>query len=245
MIATFRVLLMSGFFLPLALTSCTEAETTKDATESDTSSVNGDSPSAASKSAEIAKVPQISDPVSAFDASDESASAVEATAFDSVTTLNLAATADTGLKFGATPSSLQSAFANASNPSETYCLSLNTAMLALANVVESDLNLCMLKGSLGDSYDKKSAEYQYADVEMEEDGEVITSNYKYKLAVDDDGKVESFEAFVCESVDGEESFQIGYQKVTRSGDKLTIASRAFGDEDGLKLRIATRPCSRC
>lgn len=217
----------------LVISACEEPEDSDDKNNAGVS----DAPTGTLAIGTLEDIPQITDPVAEYAASDVSTEAAEAKAFDSLQISSSLTNATRGLKFGDTPSFLQSAFDGATNPSEAYCFSLNTAMLALANVSESDLNLCMLKGSLSDQYDQSTTEYQYAEVSFEDEGESIVSKYKFRIETDSAGRLTSFENFVCESIDGEDIGQIGYQKVTRVDNKLTIWARSFGEEDGLKLRV--------
>lgn len=186
----------------------------------------------------INDVPKITDQVNEYATAETSQDAVKARGFDSLQVDNGLhfTTATKGLKFGSSASTLETAFSK-SGASEAFCRSMNTTMLALANVVEPDLNLCMLQATLGKNYDQDSSDYQFANITMVEEGETIVSKFKFKLSKDSDGHVDGFEAFVCESVDGESLGQIGYELVSKKDGNVSIFVRSFGDEDGLKLRV--------
>ena len=191
----------------------------------------------------IASMPQITDPVAAYDATTSGEEVTAAADFNELVLSN-ALTATTGVSLGTKASDLKSRFDANQNASSAFCRTMNQSLRFMGGLVEADLVGCYMQKGFGEREAFYDGEYHIYDLVVSEveDGEreEFKIRTKAKIAKDAAGNLNLFEAFLCEEDENSGKFDfIQYVKKTISEQKIAIISknRSIFDNQGSEQTI--------
>ena len=207
-----------------------EEETSTTATPTATTTEN----SAGTLNISVSKIPQITDPVAAFEASDSSEDSKVAAQFNTLTldAPSLALNASTGLSIGTTSASLKSAFNAASNPSKMACQAVRWGIEFFSAASFGDTILCFLKAGFADSAILFDGGTHIASLTLPEDQNSQPDedqNIKMKVKVDGDkNNLKGFQMWACQG-----GMQMVYTHTTidSTGKVITKSKRRTPGED--------------